>query len=53
MGASWDIPAQESTRVDYLHEIEHMAERVQWLEQPISDAIKLASPEMQAVIRDL
>ncbi len=46
-------PAQESTRLDYLHEVEHMAERVLRLEQAIRDAIKLASPEMQEVIKDL
>jgi transposase len=45
--------AQESTRLDYLHEVDHMAEQVLQLEQAISDAIKLASPEMQQVIQGL
>jgi transposase len=45
--------ARESTRLDYLHEVEHMAERVLRLEQAITDAIKLATPEMQEVIRGL
>jgi transposase len=36
--------AQESTRLDYLHEVEHMAERVVRLEQAITEAVKLASP---------
>lgn len=49
----FDQPAQESTRLDYLHEVDHMAERVLRLEQAISDAIKLASPEMQEVIQGL
>jgi transposase len=49
----FEHPAQESTRLDYLHEVEHMAERVLRLEQAITDAIKLATPEMQEVIRDL
>ena len=49
----FEHPAQESTRLDYLHEVEHMAERVLRLEQAISDAIKLATPEMQEVIRGL
>jgi transposase len=42
--------AQESTRLDYLHEVEHMAERVKRLEQAITEAVKLASPELQEVI---
>jgi transposase len=45
--------ARESTRLDYLHEVEHMAERVKRLEQAITEAVKLASPEMQEVIRGL
>jgi transposase len=45
--------AQESTRLDYLHEVEHMAERVLRLEQAITEAVKLASPELQEVVRDL
>jgi transposase len=46
-------PAQMSTLLDYLHEVEHMAERVQRLEQAITEAVKLASPAMQSVVRDL
>ena len=45
--------AQESTRLDYLHEVEHMAERVKRLEQAIVEAVKLASPQMQEAIRGL
>jgi transposase len=45
--------AQESTRLDYVHEVEHMAERVKRLEQAIGEAVKLSSPEMQEVIRGL
>jgi transposase len=45
--------AQESTRLDYLHEVEHMAERVVRLEQAITEAVKLASPELQEVVGDL
>ena len=45
--------AQESTRQDYLHEVEHMAERVKRLEQAIVEAIKVASPELQEVIHGL
>jgi transposase len=42
--------AQEWTRLDYLHEVEHMAERVKRLEQAITEAVKLASPALQEVI---
>jgi transposase len=45
--------AQESTRLDYLYEVEHMGERVVRLEQAIAEAVKLASPELQEVINGL
>ncbi len=45
--------AQESTRLDYLHEVEHMGERVVRLEQAIAEAAQLTSPELQEVIRGL
>jgi transposase len=45
--------ARESTRLDYLHEVEHMAERVIRLEQAISEAVKLASPAIREVVKDL
>jgi transposase len=45
--------AQEWTRLDLLHEVEHMAERVKRLEQAIGEAVKLASPQMQEVIGGL
>jgi transposase len=45
--------AQESTRLDYLHEVEHMGERVKRLEQAIAEAVKLASPALQEVVKDL
>src|SRR5258708_26202688 len=44
---------QESTRLDYLHEVEHMGERVVRLEQAIGEAIKLASPQIQEVVKGL
>jgi len=44
--------AQEATRQDYLHEVEHMRERVARLEQVILEAVKLASPALQQVIND-
>jgi transposase len=45
--------ARESTRLDYLHEVEHMGERVMRLEQAIAEAIKLAPPQVQEVIQGL
>ena len=45
--------AQESTRLDYLTEVEHMGERVARLEKAIAEAIKVASPEIQEVIQGL
>ena len=45
--------AREVTRLDYLHEVEHMAERVKRLEQAIAEAVKLAAPELQEVIKGL
>ena len=42
--------AQESTRQDYLHEVEHMRGRVARLERAILEAVKLASPALQQVI---
>src|ERR1700685_2395298 len=41
--------ARESTLLDYLHEVEPMAERVKRLEQAIADAVQVASPQMQEV----
>lgn len=49
----FEQPAQEYTMLDYLHEVEHMNERVLRLEQAIAEAIKLAPPQMQAVIQAL
>jgi len=45
--------AQESTRLDYLTEVEHMGERVARLEKSIEEAVKLASPEIQEVVKGL
>lgn len=46
-------PAQEATRLDYLHEVDHMAERVGRLEEAIREAVKLAPARMQEAIRGL
>ena len=45
--------AQESTRLDYLHEVEHMGERVVRLEKAIMEAVKLAAPAVQEVVKGL
>jgi hypothetical protein len=45
--------AQEFTRQHHLHEIHHMRGPVKRLERGITEAVKLASPELQQVIHDL
>jgi transposase len=49
----FEPPAQEYTLLDYLHEVEHMAERIRRLEQAIGEAVQLAPPGMQEVIQAL
>ena len=44
---------REWARLDLLHEVEHMGERVKRLEQAITEAVKLAPAEMLEVIRGL
>jgi transposase len=46
----FDQPAQEATLLDYVHEVDHMAERIARLEKSIDVAIEKAPPEMRAVI---
>jgi transposase len=45
--------AQEATFLDYLHEVEHAAERVSRLERAIDQAVESVPAEMQAVIAGL
>ena len=45
--------AQEATLLDYLHEVEHVAERIERLERAIDDAVKTAPAQMRAVIEAL
>lgn len=45
--------AQEATFQDYLHEVEHQAERVARLDRAIDQAVEAAPAEMQAVIAGL
>src|SRR2546425_374693 len=49
----FDQPAQEATLLDYVHEVEHAAERIQRLEKSIDEASRSAPPEMRAVIEAL
>jgi len=49
----YEQAAQEWTRQDLLHEVEHMAERVKRVEESIREAVKLAPAAMQEVIGGL
>ena len=45
--------AQEAMLLDYLHEVEHMADRIARLEHAIDDAVMLAPERMRVVIEAL
>jgi transposase len=49
----FELPAQEATFLDYLHEVEHAAERVVRLERAIDQAIESAAVEIRALIAGL
>ena len=49
----FDQPALEATLLDYVHEVDHMAARIQRLEKSIDVAIEKAPPEIRAVIEAL
>jgi transposase len=49
----FEQPAQEATFLDYLHEVEHAAERVTRLEHAIDQAIESVPAEMRALIAGL
>lgn len=49
----FEQPAQEATRLDYLHEVDHAADRIGRLERAIDDAVKTAPARMRAVIEGL
>jgi transposase len=49
----FEHPAQEATFLDYLHEVEHAAERVGRLEQAIDQAITSAPAHMRALVAAL
>jgi len=49
----FEQPAQEYTRLDYVHEVEHANDRVRRLGEAIGEAVKLAPRPMQEVIQAL
>jgi len=49
----FEQPALEATLLDYVHEVEHMTERIQRLDQAIREAIQKAPPAMRAVVEAL
>ncbi len=49
----FEHPAQEATRLDYLHEVEHVADRIERLERAIGEAVKTAPDRMRVVIEAL
>jgi hypothetical protein len=49
----FEQPALEATLADYLHEVEHAAERIVRLEKAIDEAVRQAPAEMRAVIEAL
>ena len=49
----FEHPAQEATLLDYLHEVEHVAERIDRLERAIDDAVQTAPDAMRTVIEAL
>jgi transposase len=49
----FDQPALEATLLDYVHEVDHVAERIERLEKAIDVAIEKAPAEMRAVIEAL
>jgi transposase len=49
-GVHFDVPAQEAIWRDYVHEVEHMAERIVRLDRAIDEAVETAPPALRAVI---
>jgi transposase len=46
----FDHAAQEATLLDYLHEVDHVAARLERLEAAIASAVQSAAPRMRGVI---
>jgi transposase len=49
----FELPAQQATLVDYLHEVEHVAERVARLEKTIDEVIASAPAQTRLVVEGL
>lgn len=49
----FEQPAQTATLIDYVHEVEHAAARIQRLEQAIDAAVEAVPPKMRTVIEAL
>jgi transposase len=49
----FEQPAQDYTRLDYVHEVEHANDRVRRLEEAIAEAVKQAPSQMREVIQAL
>ena len=49
----FEHPAQEATRLDYLHEVDHAIGRIERLERAIDEVVKTAPTGMRAVIEAL
>jgi transposase len=49
----FEHPAQEATLLDYVHEVDHVAARIERLERAIDEAVKTAPMSMRAVIAAL
>ncbi len=45
--------SRQATMQDYLHEVDHMGERVKRLEQAITEAVQQASPAVREVVKGL
>ena len=50
---TFEQPAQEATRLDYVHEVDHVADRIERLERAIDAAVKTVPARMRAVIEGL
>lgn len=46
----FEHPAQEATRLDYFHEVQHAAERIRRLERALDEALDAAPASMRAVV---
>ena len=49
----FDQPASQAVLLDYVHQVEHAADRLQTLDKAIDDAIAVAPPEIQEVVKAL